>query len=528
MHLPLDPVAAHRAVSGRDARWDGRLYLGVVTTGIYCRPSCPARTPRPENCQYFPAAAAAVAAGFRACKRCRPDALPGSRHWDARGDLVSRAVRLIADGAVDEAGVAGLARSLAVSERHLHRMLVAEVGATPQQLARTRRAHAARLLIEQTALPLTDVAFAAGFGSLRQFNDVMRQEFGMPPRSFRRAAAIRDGAATRTAPPEAEGRSGLGPATIALRLTFRGPLALEPLRRTLRAHALERVEHHSDTGEAMRTLAAPSGPAVARIHLGGVDDGAAHPALRASFTLTSLSDLMPAVGTVRRWLDLDADPALIGAHLGEDEVLAPLVAAHPGLRVPGAVDGAELAICAVLGQQVSLAVARTFQSRIAAAFGAPVPASFTEATTGMPDGEAVTFPTPSRLAEVGAQAIRDAANLTQARARAVHTLASVLAEGVRLDTGLRLAPGVDPEATRASLLALPGIGPWTADYIALRALRDPDAFMPSDLVLRKALAAAQGVSLKEMTPRRAEAASQPWRPWRSYALQHLWTATAYA
>lgn len=527
MHLPLDPVAAHRAVSGRDARWDGRLYLGVVTTGIYCRPSCPARTPRPENCQYFPAAAAAVAAGFRACKRCRPDALPGTRHWDARGDLVSRAVRLIADGAVDEAGVAGLARSLAVSERHLHRLLVAEVGATPQQLARTRRAHAARLLIEQTALSLTDVAFAAGFGSLRQFNDVMREEFGMPPRAFRRAASTRGGVTTRT-PPEAEGRSGVGPATIALRLTFRGPLALAPLRRTLRAHALERVEHHSETGEVVRTMAAPSGPAVARIHLGEVDDGAAHPALQASFTLSSLSDLMPAVGTVRRWLDLDADPALIRAHLGEDAVLAPLVAEHPGLRVPGAVDGAELAICAVLGQQVSLAVARTFQSRIAAVFGTPLPDSFAEAIPGlrevpdMPDGPGVTFPTPSCLAEVGAQAIRDAANLTQARARAAHTLATELAGG------LRLAPGVDPEATRAALLALPGVGPWTADYIALRALRDPDAFMPSDLVLRKALAAAQGVSLQEMTPRRAEAASQPWRPWRSYALQHLWTATAYA
>ena len=236
MHLPVDAEAAHRAVAGRDPRFDGRLYLGVVTTGIYCRPSCPARTPLPHHCQYFPTAAAAVAAGFRACRRCRPDALPGTRHWDVRGDLVARAVRLIADGALEDGGVAGLARRLAVSERHLHRMLLAEVGASAQQLGRTRRAHAARTLIEQTAMPLTDVAFAAGFGSIRQFNDVMLAEFGAAPRAFRRPAGEpTSSSSTRRA---TDGQVATVAPSIALRLAYRGPLALAPLRPTLAAHAI--------------------------------------------------------------------------------------------------------------------------------------------------------------------------------------------------------------------------------------------------------------------------------------------------
>lgn len=520
MHLPTDPETAHRAVAGRDPRWDGRLYLGVVTTGIYCRPSCPARTPLPHNCQYFPTAAAAVAAGFRACKRCRPDALPGTRHWDARGDLVGRAVRLIADGALDDGGVAALASTLAVSERHLHRMLLAEVGASAQQLGRTRRAHVARTLIEQTDMSLSDVAFASGFGSIRQFNDVMLAEFGAAPRSFRRPG-VGGGSGAESG---GGGQVGVGTPTIALRLAFRGPLALAPLRRTLAAHALGGVEAVDDDGFRTRVVDAPTGPALVRVDLGRdrpADDGAdvTTTPIAATFQLAALGDLLPVLTRVRRWLDLDADPLLVAEHLGADPLLGALVAARPGLRVPGAIDGAELAICAVLGQQVSLAVARVFQSRIAATFGAAVASS--SAPSSSEDGFH-TFPRAEVLAAAGAQAIRDAANLTQARARSVHALATALADGLVLE------PGVHADTTRERLLALPGIGPWTADYINLRALRDPDAFMPSDLVLRKALASATGTPLKELTPRLAESLAQPWRPWRAYALQHLWTQEVYA
>lgn len=511
--LPVDLPAAYGAVSGRDARWDGRLYLGVTSTGIYCRPSCPARTPLPENCRYFPTAAAAVAAGFRACRRCRPDALPGTRDWDVRGDLAARAVRLIADGALDDGGVAALARRLAVSERHLHRVLVTEVGASPQQLGRTRRAHTARTLIEQTPLALADIAFAAGFGSIRQFNDVMRAEFGQVPTAFRR--------------PSGDAGDASGAPSLTLRLTYRSPLEFVPLRRTLAAHAIGGVEvvegcHH------LRVIDAPTGPAVVRIDLSGVHaDSTGVGSLPVTLHLASLADLMPVVGRVRRWLDLDADPHQIESHFAGDEILGPLVAARPGLRVPGAVDPAELAICAVLGQQVSLAAARTFQSRIAAAFGDQVGDTADGHDSGRQRVKSgthrlVAFPRASVLAEAGPQKIRDAANLTQKRAQAVHALATALS------CGLSLGSDADPVDTRTKLLAVPGIGPWTADYISLRALRDPDAFMPSDLVLRKALATAVNAPLQDVTPTRAATIASPWSPWRSYALQHLWTSEVYA
>lgn len=557
VHLPLDRESAYRAVAGRDTRWDGRLYLGVATTGIYCRPSCPARTPLPQNCRYFPTAAAAVAAGFRACRRCRPDALPGSRHWDVRTDLAARAVRLIAEGVLDDAGVQGLASRLAVSERHLHRILVAEVGASPQQLGRTRRAQMARMLLDQTDMPLSEVAFAAGFGSIRQFNDVMRADFGTAPSQLRRPAPRARGA-TDPSPDSDDGRAGVEAPTVRLLLSYRPPLASAALRRTLAAHVIDGVDRQLSDGSHLRVVDAPSGPAIVRLRLDGPEPpSGAGPAtgpdvlpgaprrpgrLPVTLRLTSLSDLMPVVHRVRRWLDLDADPVEIGAHLGSDPLVGPLVAARPGLRVPGAVDGAELAICAVLGQQVSLSGARLFQSRIAAAFGTPVAAVWPGWTTSAretiePGGGApsqlpadesrsprppLVFPRAEVLAAAGPQRIRDAANLTRSRALAVHILAEAIAGGLSLD------PGAEIARTRTRLLAMPGIGPWTADYITLRALRDPDAFMPSDLVLRKALATATGEPLAALTPRMAEEISRPWRPWRSYALHHLWTTEAYA
>jgi AraC family transcriptional regulator of adaptative response / DNA-3-methyladenine glycosylase II len=484
----LDPEVAYRAVSGRDPRFDGRFFLGVTTTGIYCRPSCPARKPLRRNSVFFPTAAAAVAAGFRACKRCRPDALPGSRQWDASGELAARAVRAIRDGAIDELGVAGLARRLSVSERHLHRILVTEVGASPAQLNRTRRAHTARTLIEQTALPLADIAFAAGFGSVRQFNDVMLEEYGAAPSALRRP---RDTAAEPDAP-----SSDVEP-TIVLRLRHREPYDAGAMRAFQRAHAVRGMDLVGADGSFTTSVPAPHGPALATVDWAA--SGGDHVTVR--IRPADIADLTGIVAKLRRWLDLDADPGLIAETLGADPVMGPLLAGRPGLRVPGSLDGAATAMLTVIGQAVSLGAAAVFAGRLVAAFGQPLGES---GLTAFPPAEAVAAAGPGALREIG---------LTGARAAALHRLAAALAEG------LELSPAADRATVRARLLGLPGIGPWTADYIALRVLGDPDAFAPGDLVLRKALGAK--------TAREAAAIAAAWSPWRSYAAMHLWTASAY-
>ena len=479
----LDGDAAYRAVAGRDPRFDGRLFVGVLTTGIYCRPSCPSRTPRPENCQFHPTAAACVAAGFRACRRCRPDALPGSRDWDVDADLAHRALRLIGDGAVDEDGVAGLAQRLAVSERHLHRILVAQVGASPVQLARTRRAQVARMLIDQTAWGMSDVAFAAGFSSVRQFNDVMRAEYGSPP------SALRPRGTTRSTPapgaPAAEG-------SITVRLRHTRPFDGDAFLAHVGARAvpgLEAVEGRT----VRRVVPARGGPALVELT---VDDG-----VTARITVAAIDDVARVVGRLRHWADLDAEPLRVGGVLARDPLLAPLVEARPGLRVPGTVDPAELALRTVLGQQVSIAAARTLTARLVSTLGEP--------TALGPR----SFPTPARVAAAGVESLR-ALGLTGGRAATLARLAEVLADG------LELGPGADRTVARAALAAVPGVGPWTVEYVALRALGDPDAFPAHDLVLRQALG---GISAQEAL-RRAEA----WRPWRGYAAQHLWTARSRA
>jgi len=477
-----DAETCYRAVLARDGRFDGRLFVGVRTTGVYCRPSCPSRTPRPENVRFYPNAAAAVAAGFRACRRCRPDALPGSREWDGRGDLVARALRLVAAGAVDEHGVAGLAARLAVSERHLHRSLVAEVGVGPLALARTRRAQTARLLLDQTGLAVSEIAFAAGFASLRQFNDVMRAEFGAAPTALRRGR--RD---------DAGGRAPGG--GLVLRLTHREPWTARPLFEFLAARAVPGVE--AGSGESYRrVVGTPHGPA--RVQL--VPTGRGH--VVATLTLPDLADLGGLVARLRRLLDLDADPVAVDAVLRADPALRPLVAARPGLRVPGAVDGFEIAVRAVIGQQVSVAAARTLAGRLAAATGRP--------TGGRPgegsDGELVrAFPGPADLLSAGLDGLTGL-GLTTQRVRTLLALAGEVAEG-----GLVLDAGSDRSATRAALLALPGVGPWTAEYVAMRALGDPDAWPEADLVLRRR-AAALGADVSR------------WRPWRAYGAMHLWAA----
>ncbi len=493
----LDFDACYRAASGRDARWDGRVYLGVTSTGIYCRPSCPARKPLPENCRFFPSAAACVAAGFRACKRCRPDAVPGTRDWDVRGDLVARAVRRIRDGAVDAVGVAGLAAELAVSERHLRRMMMEEIGASPLQLARTRRAHAARALIEETELPLVDVAFAAGFGSVRQFGDTMREEFGIAPSHMLRR---RIGAEDPRGPVSDERPR------IALRLRTRAPFDAVAIRAHLEAHAVPGRDLVDADGSTAHAVDVPGGTAVVRIDWSEVPpsaaqtrDGVTAVGIPVVLTLPQLTDTMPAIQTVRRLLDLDADPAQIADAFARDPLLADLVIRRPGLRLPAAREPHEFALGTVLGQQVSLAAARTLQGRLAAAFARPG----VQAVPGF-----LAEPDPELIAGCEAAQLRDRLGLTRARAETLRSLAAALA------SGLDLGPGADRDRARAELAAMRGIGPWTVEIIALRALGDPDAYPSGDLILRRAL----GVTAN----REAERLAETWRPFRGYATQHLW------
>lgn len=488
----------YRAVRSRDARFDGWFVTAVTSTGIYCRPSCPAVTPRREHVRFLPTAAAAQRAGFRACKRCRPDAVPGSPAWDLRADVVGRAMRLIADGVVEREGVTGLARRLGYSERHLHRQLVAELGAGPLALARAQRAQSARLLIETTTLPFTDVAFAAGFPSIRQFNETVRAVFAATPTELRRRGAHR---------PDGDGATAAGAGPLALRLRHRPPFDGRRLLAFLGARTVagvERLDPGRDGGPATyrRVLTLPHGFGVVAL-----TPRAAHVDCR--LWLADLRDLTAAVQRCRRLLDLDADPVAVADALGADPLLAPFVAHAPGLRVPGSVDGAELAVRAIVGQQISVAGARTLAGRIVAAHGAPLPDPLaTEAAAG---ARALThaFPTAARLAAVDPAALP----LPRARANALVRLCEALAAGE-----LTLDPGADRDGARTRLRALPGIGAWTAEYVALRALGDPDAYPATDLGLRRALARL-GVSGR---PRAAAAVADRWRPWRAYAAEYLW------
>ena len=472
----LDAEHCYRAVTSRDPRFDGWFVPAVHTTGIYCRPSCPARTPLPRNVSFHTTAAAAQAAGFRACRRCRPDAVPGSPEWDTRADVVARAMRLIADGEVERAGVGGLAARLGYSERQLHRLLTGELGVGPLALARAQRAQTARLLIETTRLPMADVAFAAGFASIRQFNDTVRAAFGTTP------------SALRPATPRADPGS---PGWLTLRLAARAPFAADEVLLFLGAHATPGLEEWDGTTFS-RVLDLPHGPAVVR--LSPAPDGG--PAVTARLRLTELRDLGVAVTRCRRLLDLDADPAAVDEVLGGDPALSAPVAAGPGRRVPASPDAAETAVRAVLGQQVSIAGARTLTGRLVAAAGEPLQEPLGTLTHA--------FPRPAALAEVDLEAV----GLTGARRRTVRGLATALADG-----SLSLGPGADRDDAGRALLALPGIGPWTAALVALRGLADPDVWLPGDLALRRSLAAL-GSSDTD--------AANRWRPWRSYAVMHLW------
>lgn len=480
----LDFDQCYRAVASRDGRFDGWFIVGVTSTGIYCRPSCPAPVrPKRRNVRFFPSAAAAQAAGLRACKRCLPDASPGSPEWDVRGDLTARAVHLIADGYIDQVGVTGLAERLAVSERHLRRLLVEELGAGPLQLARSRRAQTARVLIETTDLPFGEVAFAAGFASIRQFNDTIRAVFAAAPSDLRSRSRRRQKPVDGTA--------------ITVRLAFRPPLDWSTLLAWLAARAVPGIaEVSGDTYR--RTLRLPRGPAAVTLR-------PAESHVSASIRLTSLSDLTVAVERCRRLLDLDADPVSVAAGLRADPALRPLVDAAPGVRLPGTVDGDELAVLAVLGQQISVAAARTMAGRLVAEVGEPLDVT---------DGPLThVFPTAAAIAD----ADLDGIGVTGGRQRTLRGLCAALAAG-----DIALDPGADRIDTYRRLLEIPGIGPWTASYVVMRALRDPDAFPSHDAALLRAAAAVGLSSENGELERRAER----WRPWRAYAAQHLWSTDA--
>ncbi|WP_193598214.1 DNA-3-methyladenine glycosylase 2 family protein [Microbacterium sp. YJN-G] len=477
----MSPTAPHeemyRAISARDTRFDGQFVTAVRSTGIYCRPSCPARTPKPENVTFYPTSAAAHEAGYRACKRCLPEAAPGSPAWNIRGDAAARAMRLIASGVVEREGVPGLARRLGYSPRHLNRLLTTELGAGPLALARAHRAHTARMLLVGTCMPISDVAFSAGFSSIRQCNDTIREVFGMTPGELR--------ARRRGAVADVQGE-------IDLLLPHRAPIDTAGLFAWMAARALPGVETATATSFA-RHLQMPGGPA--HLEIRRTPEGQ----LRLRARVTRLGDLAPLVATARRLFDLDADPDAVDDALSAHDELAPLIAALPGIRVPGAADPHEMLIRAMVGQQITVAAARTALTALADQLG--------ERT---PDG-GLLFPTMAAIAEHGAEVLRGPA----ARIRAITGAAAALADG-----SLPLTVGDDGAEQRARLLAMPGIGPWTADYVRMRVLGDPDVLLPGDVAMR-AGAAASGLP---GDPASLTAWAERIAPWRSYLTAHLWHA----
>ena len=474
--MELDDAACYRAMALRDARFDGRFFTAVKTTGVYCRPICPARTPLQANCRFFQSAGAAQAAGFRPCLRCRPEVAPGTAGWRGTQAAVSRALSLIAEGALDEGSVEGLAERLGLGERQLRRLFAEHVGASPHQISSARRVLFAKALLHETSLPISQVALASGFRSLRRFNEVLRRELGRPPSELRRHK------------PESE-------AALTLRMPFVAPYDWASISRFLGTRAVAGVEVLDERGYRRSVLLEG---AVGTVEVSPARDGA-H--LLATVRLSRIEALGPAVARLRRLFDVDAEAAAIGRQLSSDPLLAKLVAARPGLRVPGAWEPFEIAVRAILGQQVSVAAARTLAGRLVAEYGQPLPAPLEPAVSRL-------FPTPQSMANADLTKI----GLPGARARSL----SALAAAVSAD------PDVLSSADRLAAAKLPGIGPWTAAYVAMRALREPDAFPASDLVLRKVLAAGGPLP----SAAEVEARSEAWRPYRAYAALHLWSSEA--
>lgn len=487
----LDRDACYRALSTRDPRFDGRLFVGVTSTGIYCRPVCPARPAKLERCVFFPSAAAAQEAGFRPCLRCRPETAPGMASWRGTSNTVSRALALIGEGALagGEAGVDALAERLGVGARQLRRLFRQHLGASPLAVAQTRRVLFAKQLIQETRMPMAEVAIAAGFGSLRRFNETFHELYGRSPSTLRRKG-----------PPEVPATQLAGPG-VTLRLRYRPPYDWPAMLDYLRARAIEGVEEVR--GEFYRRTVSNDG------ELGTVEVGhepSCHNVV-VQVRFPSVRALPTLLGRVRRVFDVDADIETIGAHLSRDPFLAPLLSRRPGLRAPGGWDGFELSVRAILGQQVSVDAARRLASRLAALAGERLPKASDRTLTH-------AFPNPDRVAAADLGAL----GMPAARRAALHALASAALS----DPGL-FGPFRTVEEAIARLRAIRGIGEWTAQYIALRALREPDAFPETDVGLLRSAAVRSGA---RPAPAELVRRAERWRPWRAYAAQHLWAADA--
>jgi AraC family transcriptional regulator of adaptative response / DNA-3-methyladenine glycosylase II len=482
----LDRDTCYRALLSRDARFDGRFFVGVRTTGVYCRPICPARTPKPENVHFYPCAAAAEEAGFRACLRCRPEVSPGTPAWLGTSATVSRALRLISDGAVSEEGIGRLAERLGIGERQLRRLFDRHLGASPMAVLRTERLHLAMRLICQTSMPMTRVAENAGFASVRRFNAAIKEACGRSPtqlRHGRRAARL--------------SRNG---SSLVLRLAYRPPFDWALMADYLRSRAIPGVER-VDREAYRRTVR--------------FDGGASSVTIRPSENERVLLVELPAelangaasaIRNVRRMFDIGAVPGEIAAHLRRDPLLRRSVDRHPGMRVPGAWDGFELAVRAILGQQVTVRGASTLTGRLVEKFGEPLAGETMVGLTHL-------FPSPPALADADIASI----GVPRARAETIRALARAVCDGLKLE------PGADLESVVGGLKEVAGVGDWTAHYVAMRALGEPDAFPEDDLGLRRALArGGEPVSRLDLR-RRAEA----WRPWRAYAAMHLWIGGAW-
>ncbi len=485
--MDLDQDACYRAVSTRDARFDGRIFGGVKTTGIYCRPICPARTPKRENMIFYPSAAAAQEAGFRPCLRCRPETAPDLGAWRGSSSTVSRALGLMEAGALDNADVETLAGRLGMGERQLRRLFKSHLGASPIAVAQTRRVLLAKQLIHETRLPMSEVALASGFGSVRRFNETFQQLFGRPPSALRRAR-------------EEVSSGPLGEVTILLR--YRPPYDWKTMLDFLRVRAIPGVEV-VETDRYIRTIDLDGAQGVVAVEPGEGD------ALKAVIRFPKLSSLPAIIARLRRVFDLAVDPDAVGRHLSADPVLAPLIAARPGLRTPGAWDGLELAVRAVLGQQITVVAAINLAGKMVAAHGEPL-------KHPDPDFPALThvFPTAQRLAGADIAAL----GMPRARGQALSSLAAAVAADPHIFSARRSL-----EEAVSQLKGLSGIGDWTAQYIAMRQMREPDAFPAADIGLMRALADEAGV---RPTPKELLARAEAWRPWRAYAAQHLWAADA--
>ena len=483
----LDHDACYRALCVRDARFDGRFFVAVRTTGIYCRPICPARTPHSENIIFYPTAAAAQEAGFRPCLRCRPETAPDLGAWRGASNTVSRALSLIEMGALDEANVEALAGRVGIGERQLRRLFYQHLGASPIAVAQTRRVLLAKQLIHETHLPMTEIALAAGFGSLRRFNETFQSLFRRPPTALRRSSGADISAGVR--------------GEVSLLLRYRPPYDWAAMLDFLSARAIPGVESIAG-GVYRRTIGLEGLQGTLTV------SPAAGNALNATIRFPKLSSLPKIIARLRRVFDLAADPDAIAAQLANDPVLAPLVAARPGLRVPGAWDGFELAMRAVLGQQITVPGAIRLAGKLVAVYGEP-----------LRDADPVlthVFPEPAALAGADLSAL----GMPRSRAATLSAVAAAVAADPHI-----FAAGRGLEEAVAQLSALPGVGEWTAQYIAMRQLREPDAFPAADIGLMRAMAGADG-----MRPSAAAllARAKPWRPWRAYAAQHLWQAPARA